>query len=169
MQATASLRGHAAAASLRIPVLGTTKWLRVPFPARPDAPGKDYFAVSAGRGAAATGGGGAVGWKANMRVMGLEPSPELIAIAMGAPWAQLCLPVCSRSRAAGGLVLGWSNGLHSRGGAYRRCWARSAVYFVQGILGLARLGVTYMYKDEFHLEPATVRPRRLLTVKVLGT
>jgi len=43
------------------------------------------------------------------------------------------------------------------------------VYFVQGILGLARLGVTYMYKDEFHLEPATVRPHRLLTVKVLGT
>ena len=38
------------------------------------------------------------------------------------------------------------------------------MYFVQGILGLARLGVTYMYKDEFHLEPATVRLHRLTTV-----
>ena len=33
-----------------------------------------------------------------------------------------------------------------------------AVYFVQGILGLSRLGVTYLYKDEFHLDPASVRP-----------
>lgn len=33
-----------------------------------------------------------------------------------------------------------------------------AVYFVQGILGLSRLGVSFMYKDEFHLEPASVRP-----------
>ena len=32
-----------------------------------------------------------------------------------------------------------------------------AVYFVQGILGLSRLGVTYLYKDEFHLDPASVR------------
>ena len=32
-----------------------------------------------------------------------------------------------------------------------------AVYFVQGILGLARLGVSFMYKDEFGLDPATVR------------
>ena len=31
-----------------------------------------------------------------------------------------------------------------------------AVYFVQGILGLSRLGVSFMYKDEFHLEPASV-------------
>ncbi|KAK9843802.1 hypothetical protein WJX81_006900 [Elliptochloris bilobata] len=30
------------------------------------------------------------------------------------------------------------------------------VYFVQGILGLSRLGVTYLYKDEFHLDPASV-------------
>ena len=32
----------------------------------------------------------------------------------------------------------------------------SAVYFVQGILGLARLAVTYLFKDEFKLDPATV-------------
>ncbi len=31
-----------------------------------------------------------------------------------------------------------------------------AVYFVQGILGLSRLGVSFLYKDEFHLEPASV-------------
>ena len=36
--------------------------------------------------------------------------------------------------------------------------AMLAVYFVQGILGLSRLGVSFMYKDEFHLEPASVRP-----------
>ncbi|CAL5226019.1 g8825 [Coccomyxa viridis] len=34
--------------------------------------------------------------------------------------------------------------------------AISMVYFVQGILGLSRLGVSFMYKDEFHLEPASV-------------
>lgn len=40
-----------------------------------------------------------------------------------------------------------------------------AVYFVQGILGLSRLGVTYLYKDEFHLDPASVsRPASLLRV-----
>ncbi|KAK9813029.1 hypothetical protein WJX72_007813 [[Myrmecia] bisecta] len=48
------------------------------------------------------------GWK----IMGLDPSPELVAISM--------------------------------------------VYFVQGILGLARLAITFFYKDEFHLDPATV-------------
>lgn len=31
-----------------------------------------------------------------------------------------------------------------------------AVYFVQGILGLARLAVTYFLKDDLHLDPATV-------------
>lgn len=31
-----------------------------------------------------------------------------------------------------------------------------AVYFVQGILGLARLAISFFYKDEFHLDPATV-------------
>ena len=31
----------------------------------------------------------------------------------------------------------------------------SAVYFVQGILGLARLAVTYLFKDEVKLDPAT--------------
>ena len=39
-----------------------------------------------------------------------------------------------------------------------------AVYFVQGILGLSRLGVTYFYKDEFHLDPASVRSFCRLTV-----
>ena len=28
-----------------------------------------------------------------------------------------------------------------------------AVYFVQGILGLARLALTYFFKDELHLDP----------------
>eukprot|EP00884_Botryococcus_braunii_P002177 jgi/Botrbrau1/11960/Bobra.341_1s0025.1 len=46
------------------------------------------------------------------QIMGLDPSPELVAIAM--------------------------------------------VYFVQGILGLARLGVTYLFKDDFSLDPAQV-------------
>lgn len=32
------------------------------------------------------------------------------------------------------------------------------MYFVQGILGLSRLGVTFLYKDEFGLDPASVRP-----------
>jgi hypothetical protein len=32
-----------------------------------------------------------------------------------------------------------------------------AVYLVQGILGLARLAVSYFLKDELHLDPATVR------------
>lgn len=30
------------------------------------------------------------------------------------------------------------------------------MYFVQGILGLARLAISFFYKDEFHLDPATV-------------
>lgn len=33
----------------------------------------------------------------------------------------------------------------------------SAVYFVQGILGLARLAISFFYKDEFQLDPATVK------------
>ncbi len=36
------------------------------------------------------------------------------------------------------------------------CALLCAVYFVQGILGLSRLGVSFLYKDEFHLEPASV-------------
>lgn len=31
-----------------------------------------------------------------------------------------------------------------------------AVYFVQGILGLARLAVTFFYKDELHLDPVCI-------------
>lgn len=40
--------------------------------------------------------------------------------------------------------------------------AGAAVYFVQGILGLARLGVTYLFKDDFRLDPAEAsqKPRR---------
>ncbi|KAG2422597.1 hypothetical protein HXX76_015924 [Chlamydomonas incerta] len=48
----------------------------------------------------------------NVKVMGLEPSPELVAISM--------------------------------------------VYFVQGILGLSRLAVSFFFKDELHIEPAEV-------------
>ncbi|CAL8466314.1 g5850 [Coccomyxa elongata] len=55
---------------------------------------------------------GLVSGKQSFRFMGLEPSPELVAISM--------------------------------------------VYFVQGILGLSRLGVSFLYKDEFQLEPASV-------------
>ncbi|GLI60781.1 hypothetical protein VaNZ11_003013 [Volvox africanus] len=49
---------------------------------------------------------------ADIRIMGLEPSPELVAISM--------------------------------------------VYFVQGILGLSRLAVSFFFKDELHIEPAEV-------------
>lgn len=34
-----------------------------------------------------------------------------------------------------------------------------AVYFVQGILGLARLAVTYFYKDELQLDPVRTSPQ----------
>ena len=34
-----------------------------------------------------------------------------------------------------------------------------AVYFVQGILGLSRLAVSFFYKDELHIDPAEVRGR----------
>ncbi len=37
------------------------------------------------------------------------------------------------------------------------CVLPHAVYLVQGILGLARLAVSYFLKDELHLDPATVR------------
>jgi hypothetical protein len=30
------------------------------------------------------------------------------------------------------------------------------VYFVQGILGLSRLAVSFFFKDELHIEPAEV-------------
>ncbi|GLC69288.1 hypothetical protein PLESTF_000811800 [Pleodorina starrii] len=49
---------------------------------------------------------------ADIRIMGLEPSPELVAISM--------------------------------------------VYFVQGILGLSRLAVSFFFKDELHIDPAEV-------------
>ncbi|PNW87937.1 hypothetical protein CHLRE_01g007737v5 [Chlamydomonas reinhardtii] len=48
----------------------------------------------------------------SVKVMGLDPSPELVAISM--------------------------------------------VYFVQGILGLSRLAVSFFFKDELHIEPAEV-------------
>ena len=35
------------------------------------------------------------------------------------------------------------------------------MYFVQGILGLSRLGVSFLYKDEFGLDPASVGPSRM--------
>ncbi|KXZ46444.1 hypothetical protein GPECTOR_43g880 [Gonium pectorale] len=48
----------------------------------------------------------------DFKVMGLDPSPELVAISM--------------------------------------------VYFVQGILGLSRLAVSFFFKDELHIQPAEV-------------
>ena len=36
------------------------------------------------RGAPASGSPGVLGWRLRLRVMGLEPSPELVAIGMGA-------------------------------------------------------------------------------------
>ena len=42
-----------------------------------------------------------------------------------------------------------------------------AVYFVQGILGLSRLGVSFLYKDEFQLEPASVSSLLHFVLKAL--
>lgn len=40
--------------------------------------------------------------------------------------------------------------------------AIAMVYFVQGILGLARLAVSYFLKDDLHLDPAEVSVEDLL-------
>lgn len=72
-----------------------------------------------------------------VQAAGLKPTPELTAIAMGA-----------RAAAVTQLSGAW-------GADSRPLWV--PVYFVQGILGLARLATTFLFKDEFHLEPATVR------------
>ena len=70
-------------------------------------------------------------------IMGLKPSPELVSISMGK--VNCCAPSCLHPYCTGQL-----------------CALPSAVYFVQGILGLARLAISFFYKDEFHLDPATV-------------
>lgn len=70
----------------------------------------------------------------NFTIMGLKPSPELVSISMG---EAAC---CALGTDIGTLLTG----------------SPVAVYFVQGILGLARLAISFFYKDEFHLDPATV-------------
>ena len=79
-------------------------------------------------------------------VAGLEPSAELLAIAMGT--AHAARPV--------GLILACGVEQGECNNYLCGCTV-CAVYFVQGILGLSRLGVTFMYKDEFGLDPASVR------------
>jgi hypothetical protein len=36
-------------------------------------------------------------------------------------------------------------------------------YFVQGVLGLSRLAVSFFLKDELHISPSMVRPARHLS------
>ena len=43
--------------------------------------------------------------------------------------------------------------------------AIAMVYFVQGILGLARLAVSYFLKDDLHLDPAEVKFQNLFSVR----
>ena len=50
------------------------------------------------RGAPASGSPGVLGWRSRLRVMGLEPSPELVAIGMGALLSSCC--ACRLSRSA---------------------------------------------------------------------
>ena len=83
--------------------------------------------------------------KSSFTVFGLQPSPELLSISMG------------------------KNNFASRHKSSSSCAycghfvsVLLAVYFVQGILGLARLAISFFYKDEFHLDPATVSSQVLL-------
>ena len=106
---------------------------------------------------------------------GLEPSPELVAIAMGTPACFASMTCCRALTLWPSLMnrnrLGTCFKTHVMPTSGSFEWhaerhvmqlynhrALLAVYFVQGILGLSRLGVSFMYKDEFHLEPASVRP-----------
>ena len=43
-------------------------------------------------------------------------------------------------------------------------FAVAIVYFVQGVLGLARLAVSFYLKDDLHLDPAEVSHRILMSV-----
>jgi hypothetical protein len=55
----------------------------------------------------------------------------------------VCQPTCENARP-------WSANLHVR--------MLDHGLPTPGTIGLARLAVSYLYKDDFHLEPATVRP-----------
>lgn len=83
--------------------------------------------------------------KSSFTVFGLQPSPELLSISMGEKHLaskHKSLSSCTHSDHFVSVLL--------------------AVYFVQGILGLARLAISFFYKDEFHLDPATVSNQVLL-------
>lgn len=45
--------------------------------------------------------------------------------------------------------------------------AVAMVYFVQGVLGLSRLAVSFYLKDDLHLDPAEVHLSRLISVSLL--
>lgn len=45
--------------------------------------------------------------------------------------------------------------------------AVAMVYFVQGVLGLARLAVSFYLKDDLHLDPAEVCPCYMLQNKTM--
>jgi hypothetical protein len=94
-------------------------------------------------------------WWANIKVMGLDPSPELLAISMGEPRAKQliglpcapAMPACYHATMpAGGCTL------PDAGSTFTPL--PSPVYFVQGILGLSRLALSFFYKDDLHLDPA---------------
>lgn len=102
-------------------------------------------------------------------ILGLEPSAELAAIALGAvpepgfcarlwPSDLLCIDggSCVSLHQATALAKRACFISHSGRTCTKLLHILSAVYFVQGILGLARLAVTYLFKDEFKLDPATV-------------
>ena len=76
--------------------------------------------------------------RSSFTVFGLQPSPELLSISMG-------MQAHITANAAR-----WQ-------GYYTSICDVFTVYFVQGILGLARLAISFFYKDEFHLDPATVQ------------
>lgn len=45
--------------------------------------------------------------------------------------------------------------------------AVAMVYFVQGVLGLARLAVSFYLKDDLHLDPAEVCPCHVLAKSIV--
>jgi len=98
---------------------------------------------------------------ARMRILGLEPSPELVAIAMGV-WVWLS---CVRATLC---VAHTVPGLPARTCTTAAFMSKvlqrqhpeptraRAVYFVQGILGLSRLALSFFFKDTLRVEPAEV-------------
>lgn len=116
------------------------------------------------------------GRKAGFKIMGLDPSPELIAISMG----EFKIIVMGRAIACLGQhmppICAFLNGfcLFKRCGVAVCCPPAhvhltpplshmgtpptpcTAVYFTQGVLGLSRLALSFFFKDTLHIEPAQV-------------